>query len=110
MTPNQASEKLIEKLVFSILQDQRLRQQPKFNLAQIVHTAEIKRVYSKGDSTKMSYKLYTITEVIHDTIPSYRKDYLPERYNENLLKSTNLTFDENNKVMIELSLIQKNNK
>ena len=29
-----------------------------------------KRVFSKGHSTNYSYILYTITEVIHDTIPS----------------------------------------
>ena len=47
--------------------------------------------FSKGDSTNWSYKLYTITEIIHDTIPSYRINYLPKRYNENLLLPTNLT-------------------
>ena len=50
--------------------------------------------------------LYTITEVIHDTIPSYRINYLPERYNENLLLPTKLSLEENNQVMKELSLIQ----
>ena len=50
--------------------------------------------------------MYTITEIIHDTIPSYRIDYLPERYNENLLLPTKLSLEENNKVMKELNLIQ----
>ena len=49
-------------------------------------------------------------EVIHDTIPSYRIDYLPETYNENLLRPTKLSFDENNQVMKKLNLIQKSNK
>ena len=61
---------------------------------------------SKGDSTNYIYKLYTITEIIHDTVPSYRIDYLLERYNENLLLPTKLTPDENNKIMKELNLIQ----
>ena len=47
--------------------------------------------FSKGDSTNWSYKLYTITEIIHDTIPSNRINYLPKIYNENLLLPTNLT-------------------
>ena len=47
-----------------------------------------------------------MTEVIHDTIPSYRLNYLPKRYNENLLLPTNLTLDKNNQVMKELNLIQ----
>ena len=34
-----------------------------------------------------------MTEVKHDTFPSYRIDYLPERYNENLLLPTKLTLD-----------------
>ena len=106
MTPIQASKKSNEKEVHSNLRDDRVKQKPKFHLSQLVRTADIKRVFSKGDSTNYSYKLYTITEVIHDTIPSYRIDYLPERYNENLLLSTKLSLEENNKFMKELNLIQ----
>ena len=105
MTPNQASKKSNEKEVYTNLQDRRVRQQPKFKLGQLVRTADFKRVFSKGDSTNWSYKLYTITEVIHDTIPSYRIAYLPERYNENLLLPTKLSFEENNQIMRELNLI-----
>ena len=106
MTPNQASKKINEKLVFSNLRDDRVKLQPKFKLGQLVRTADIKRVFSKGDSTNYSYKLYTITEVIHDTIPSYRINYLPERYNENLLLPTKLSLEQNNKIMKKLNLIQ----
>ena len=106
ITPNQASKKVNEKEVYSNLQDRRVRQKPKYKLGQLVRTADIKRVFSKGDSTNWSYKLYTIIEIIHDTIPSYRIDYLPERNNENLLLPTKLTLDENNQVMKELNLIQ----
>ena len=105
MTPNQASQKSNEKTVYSNLQDKREKQTPKYKLGQVVRTADIKKVFSKGDSTNYSYKLYTITEVIHDTIPSYRIDYLPERYNENLLLPTKLTLDENNQIMKKLNLI-----
>ena len=106
MTPNQASKKVNEKLVYSNLQDRRVKQTPKYKLGQLVRTTDIKKVFSKGDSTNYSYKLYTITEVIHDTIPSYRIDYLPERYNENLLLPSKLTLDENNQIMKKLNLIQ----
>ena len=106
MTPVQASKKSNEKLVYNNLKDDRKVRKPKFKLGQLVRTADIKRVFSKGDSTNWSYKLYTITEVIHDTIPSYRIDYLPERYNENLLLPSKLSLDENNKIMKELNLIQ----
>ena len=106
MTPNQASKKLNEKLVYSNLQDQRVRQQPKFNLGQLIRTADNKKVFSKGDSTSWSCNLYIIAEVIHDTIPTYRINYLPERYNENLLLLTKLSLQENNQVMKKLNLIE----
>ena len=106
MSPLQASKKLNERKVYSNLRDDRVKQKPKYKLGQLVRTADIKRVFSKGDSTNYSYKLYTITEVILDTIPSYRIDYLPERYNENLLLPTKLSLEQNNKNMEELNLIQ----
>ena len=106
MTPIQASKKSNQKIVYNNLRDERVKRQPKFHLSQLVRTADFKRVFSKGDSTNWSYKLYTITKVIHDTIPSYRIDYLPERYNENLLLPTKLSLEQNNQVMRELNLIQ----
>ena len=106
MTPIQASKKSNEAEVYSNLKDNREVRKPKYKLGQLVRTADIKRVFSKGDSTNYSYKLYTITEIIHDTIPSYRIDYLPERYNENLLLPNKLTLEQNNQVMKKLILIQ----
>ena len=106
MKPIDASKKSNQKLVYNNLKDDREVLKPKFNLGQLVRTADNKRVFSKGESTNCSYKLYTITEVIHDTIPSYRLDYLPERYNENLLLPTKLSPEENNQVIKELNLIQ----
>ena len=106
MTPNQASKKSNEKLVYNNLRDRREIQKPKYKLGDLVRTSDIRNVFSKGDSTNYSYKLYTITEAIHDTIPSYRIDYLPERYNENLLLPTKLTLEQNNQFKKELNLIQ----
>ena len=79
MTPNQASKKVNEKIVYSNLQNKRKKLNPKYKLGEIVRTADFKKVFSKGDSTNYSYKLYTITEIIRDTIHSYRINYLPER-------------------------------
>ena len=106
MKPIDASRRSNQKLVYNNLKDDREKQKPKYKLGQLVRTADIKKVFSKGDSTNYSYKLYTITEVIHDTIPSYRINYLPERYNQNLLLPTNLSLEQNNQVMKELNLIQ----
>ena len=111
MTPIQAIKKSNEKVVYNNLKDNREIRKPKFNLGQLVRTAEIKRVFSNGDSTNWSYKLYTITEIIHDTIPSYRIDYLPERYIEKLLlPTTKLSLDENNQVIKKVDSIQQSNK
>ena len=38
------------------------------------------------------------------SLPSYKIKNLPERYNESLLKKTNLTLKENNSVMKKLRL------
>ena len=106
MTPNQASKKSNEKTVFDNLREDRQKQRLKFKLGDLIRTADIKKVFSRGDSTSWSYKLYTITEVIHDIIPSYRINYLPERYIENLLLPTKLSLEENNEIMKKLNLIQ----
>ena len=107
MKPIDASKEANETEVYSNLQDRKVKQQPKFKLGQFIRRADIKRVFSKGDSTNWSYKLHTITDFIHDTIPSYRINYLPKRYNENLLFPTKLSLEQNNQVMKKLNLIQK---
>ena len=49
--------------------------------------------------------MYKITEIINDTISSYRIDNLPERNNEALLKNTELSMKENDIVMKKLNLV-----
>ena len=44
------------------------------------------------------------TEIINDTIPSYRIDNISERYNESLLKKTDLTMKKNKDVMKKLNI------
>ena len=106
MTPNQASKESNENLVYTNLQDRRVKQQPNYKLGQLFRTADIKKRFSKFDSTSWSCKLCTITEIIHDTIPSYKINSLPERYIESLLLPTKLTLEENKKVMKKLILVQ----
>ena len=77
MTPIQAIKKVNGKEVYYNLQGQRVKQPLKFKLEDLVRTTDIKKVFSKGDSTNYSHKLYTITEVLHNTMSSYRIDYLP---------------------------------
>ena len=88
-----------EGYVYKNLLDKRKKIKPKFQINDLVRTADLKKTFSKGDTTNWSYKLYKITEIINDTIPSYIIDKLSERYNESLLKKTELTLKENDAVM-----------
>ena len=104
LTPIQASLKKNEGCVYKNLLDKRKKVKPKFQINDLVRTSDLKKTFSKGDTTNWSYKLYKITEIINDTIPSYKIDNLPERYNESLLKKTDLTLKENNTVMKKLKI------
>ena len=99
LSPKDASLKKKEGFVYKNLLDKRKKIKPKYQINDLVRTADLKRTFSKGDTTNWSYKLYKITEIINDTIPSCKIDNLSERYNESLLKKTNLTMKENNSVM-----------
>ena len=103
-TPIQASLKKNESFVYKNLLDKREKIKPKFQINDLVRVADLKKTFSKGDTTNWSYKLYKITEIVNDTIASYKINNLPERYNESLLKKTDLTMKENNSVMKKLRL------
>ena len=104
MTPIQASLKKNEGYVYKNLLDKRKKITPKFQINDLVRVADLKKTFSKGDTTNWSYKLYKITEIKKDTVPAYKIDNLKERYNESLLKKTELTMKENNSVMKKLNL------
>ena len=105
LTPTQASLKKNEGYVYKHLLDKRSNIKPKFQINDLVRTADLKKTFSKGDTTNWSYKLYKITEIVNDTIASYKIDNLPERYNESLLKKTELTLKENDNVMKKLKIV-----
>ena len=105
LSPKDASLKKNEGFVYKNLLDKRNKIKPKFQVNDLVRTADLKKTFSKGDTTNWSYKLYKITGIINDTIPSYKIDSLKERYNESLLKKTELTLKENNTVMKKLNLV-----
>ena len=104
LTPIQASLKKNEGNVYKNLLDKRKKMKSKFQTNDLVRTADLRKTFSKSDTTNWSYKLYKITEIINDTIPSYRIDNLPERYNESLLKKTELTMKENDNVIKKINL------
>ena len=76
LTPIQASLKKNEGYVYKNLLDKRNKITPKFQINDLVRTADLRKTFSKGDTTIWSYKLYKITEIISDTIPAYKIDNL----------------------------------
>ena len=100
-----ASLKKNEGFVYKNLLDKRKKVKPKFQINDLVRVADLRKTFSKGDTTNWSYNLYKITEIINDTIPSYKIDNLKERYNESLLKKTELSLKENNSVKKKLNII-----
>ena len=76
-TPIQASKKTNEKLVFSNLEDKRQKQTPKLQQGQLVRTADIKRNFSKGDSTNWSYKLFRLLKSYKTQFPLMESTVYP---------------------------------
>ena len=104
LSPIQASLKKNEGYVYKNLLDKRKKLKAKYEIGDLVRTADLKKTFSKGDTTNWSYKLYKVTEIINDTIPAYKINNLSERYNESLLKKTELTTKENDNVMKKLNI------
>ena len=57
LTPIQASLKNNEGFVYKNLIDKRNKVKPKFQINDLVRTADLKKTFSKGDTTNWSYKL-----------------------------------------------------
>ena len=93
-----------EGYVYNNLLDERKKIKPKFQVNNLVRTADLRRTFSKGDTTNWSYKLYKITEIIIDTNPSYIINNSPERYKESLIKKIDLTMKESDNVMKKLNI------
>ena len=107
MTPIQVSIKNNEEIVFKNLQDRRKKHKPQFHLGQLFRTVDTEKVFSNSECTNWSYIIYTLVEVINDTILSYRNKIINQKKNnETSLRSTNITLYENNQVMEKLKKIQ----
>ena len=104
LSPKDASLKKNEGYFHKNLLDKRKKVTPKFQVNDLVRTLDLRKTFSKSDTTNWSHILYKITEIINDTIPSYHIDNLKERYNESLLKKTALTLKENSTVLKKLNL------
>ena len=104
LTPIQGSLKKNEGYVYKKLLDKRKKVKPKYEIGDLVRTADLKKTFSKSDTTNWSYKLFKFTEIVNDTIPSYKINNIPERYNKSLLRKTKLTMKENDNVIKKLGI------
>ena len=104
LSPKDASLKKNEEYVNRNLIDKRKKVKPKYEIGNLVRTADLKKTFSKGDTTNLSNNLYQNTEIINDTTPSCKIDNLKARFNESLLKKTELTMKEKDNVMKKLKI------
>ena len=74
----QASSKKNEEFVCNNLIDKKKSIKPKFQVNYLVRTAFLKKTFSKSDTTNWSYNLYKFTQIVNDTIPSYKIDQHPK--------------------------------
>ena len=104
LTPIQASLRKNEGYVYKNLLDKTKKIKPNVQINDLIRVADLKKTLSKGDTTDWSNKLYKITEINNDSIPSYKVDNLKERCNETLLKKTELSMKESKDVIKALNL------
>ena len=86
LTPIQASLEEKVRFVNKNSLEKRKKSKPKYKIRDLVRTADLKKTFSKSDTTNWSNKLYELTEIVDETIPGYKRDVLKKRYNESLLK------------------------
>ena len=84
--------------------DKKERIETKHKIQDLLRTNDLKKMFSKKDTTKWSDKLYKKTEIVNDTIPICRMDNLKKRFDETLLKKTDLTLKEKKDVLKSLNL------
>ena len=114
LTPIESSLKKDGGYVYQNLKDEWKKVITKNETGDLDRTADLKKTFSKTDTTNWSYKLYKNKKIVLDTIPSYRTgeertsccsaNILPERYNEPSMKTTKTLMEENKDVMKALNL------
>ena len=102
--PIQASLKKNEALVYKNLLEKGKIIKPKKEIHDLDRVADLEKTFSNGDITNWSYELYENTEIVNDTIPSYKINQLTKRYNESSLKKTTLILKENNSVIKKINI------
>ena len=74
LTPTKSSSKKNEGYVYKSFLDKRKKVKPKFQVNDLVRTADLKKTFSKCDTTNWSYNLYKITEYRVIALTIYQKD------------------------------------
>ena len=77
---------LKKEVVYNNILDERKKIKIKFEKDCLFRIAEKWNISSERYTTNWSYELHSITQIIDDTVPSYWKIYVPEIYNETLLR------------------------
>ena len=72
LSPKDASLNKNGGFVYKNLLNKRKKIKPKYQVIDLVSTADLKKTFSKGDTTNWFYKLYKLTGITNDTIPSYK--------------------------------------
>ena len=95
MSPIQTSKVAIDESIICNLVGKRKKRKPKYNIGFLVRTTDKRKTFPEGGRTVFSYALYTITQLLHDTVPSLRIKFSTARYNENILGLSVSTLYEN---------------
>ena len=102
LTPIQACYKENEGFVYQNLFVKQKKIKPNSQVNDLVHSDDLKKTFSKEHTTNWFCISYKIGQIIVDTIPAYKKDNLPDRYNKALLEKSELTLKENRDVIKQL--------
>ena len=70
LTPIQVSLKKNEGFLYNNFLDKQKKIKAKFQRNNIVRTTDLKKTFSKGDTTNWFYNISKNTEIVNDTIPS----------------------------------------
>ena len=62
LTPIQGTLENNEGYVYQKLLEKRNRRKPKYEIGDLVTTADLKKTFSKSDTTNWNYQIYEITE------------------------------------------------
>ena len=66
LSPKDPSSKNMKSFVYKNLLDKRKKVKANYKVGDLVGTADLKKTFSKSDTTNWSYKMYKITENVND--------------------------------------------